>query len=191
MPFAGPPRASRSRRAQSRGSNRDGTALEVRPTVPNSRRPSGKAKAPVPAAIRLARPGDVPRLIEIRAAVRENQLSDPLSIGAADYAPYVAGARCWVWEAQGKVAGFAALDADAASVWALFVAPEFEGRGGGRSLLDRLLGEARRRGLAELRLSTGAASRAEHFYRSAGWEAIGEAGEGQRLMRLRLNPPGR
>lgn len=152
--------------------------------------------APDPASVRLARTADVPRLIAIRAAVRENRLSDPDSIAAADYAPYVDGGRCWVWVAKGEVAGFAALDPVAASVWALFVAPGWEGLGGGRALLERLVGEARRLGLAELRLATEPGSRAEHVYRAAGWEAAGEDRKGDRLMRLRLGgkgrpPPGR
>ncbi|HEX9947911.1 MAG TPA: GNAT family N-acetyltransferase [Allosphingosinicella sp.] len=137
-------------------------------------------------ATRLARANDIPRLVEIRAAVRENRLSDPASIAAADYAPYVADGRCWVWAAQGEAAGFAALDAEGASVWALFVAPEAEGRGGGRALMNRLVGEARRRGLAELRLTTEAGSRAERFYRASGWEPVGDDGKGATIMRLKL-----
>jgi GNAT superfamily N-acetyltransferase len=137
-------------------------------------------------AIRLARANDIPRLAEIRAAVRENRLADPASIAAADYAPYVADGRCWVWEADGEAAGFAALDAEGASVWALFVAPAAEGRGGGRALMERLLGEARRRGLSELRLTTEAGSRAERFYRQSGGEPVGEDGRGARVMRLKL-----
>jgi GNAT superfamily N-acetyltransferase len=137
-------------------------------------------------AIRLARANDIPRLVEIRAAVRENRLSDPASIAAADYAPYVADGRCWVWEADGEAAGFAALDGEGASVWALFVAPEAQGRGGGRALMERLLEEARRRGLSELRLTTEAGSRAERFYRQSGWEPVGEDGRGARVMRLEL-----
>lgn len=187
MPFAGPPRALRSRRAQSRCSTRGGAGLEEETKLPSR---CGKTGLPAPPLIRLARPGDIPRLMEIRAAVRENRLSDPLSICAADYAPYVAGGRCWVWEAQGEVAGFAALDADCANVWALFVEPGFERRGGGRALLERLVGEARRHGLAELRLATEPGSRAEHFYRAAGWQAAGEDGKGSRLMRLALSKEG-
>ena len=141
---------------------------------------------PASAPIRLATPGDVPRLIEIRAAVRENRLSDPHSIGPADYAPFVAAGRCWVWEVRGRVEGFAALDSEAARIWALFVAPEAEGQGGGRALLGRLVDEARPRGLAELRLGTEPGSRAETFYRAAGWRAVGEDSRGDRLMRLRL-----
>jgi GNAT superfamily N-acetyltransferase len=137
-------------------------------------------------AIRLARANDIPRLVEVRAAVRENRLADPASIAAADYLPYVADGRCWVWEADGEAAGFAALDAGGASVWALFVEPAAEGRGGGRALMERLLEEARRRGLAELRLTTEAGSRAERFYRQSGWEGVGEDSHGSRIMRLSL-----
>jgi GNAT superfamily N-acetyltransferase len=139
-----------------------------------------------PASIRPARPADVRRLIAIRAAVRENRLSDPGSIAAADYAPFIADGRCWVWESDGRAEGFAALDADHASVWALFVAPEAEGRGGGRALLGRLVAEARARGLAELRLTTDAGTRAERFYRSAGWRAGGGEAEGGIVLRLTL-----
>ena len=113
-----------------------------------------KLPAPDPASIRLAAPADVPRLVGIRAAVRENRLSDPASVVAADYAPYIADGCCWVWAPDGEPAGFAALDSASATVWALFVAPEAEGQGGGRALLEHLTAEARRRGLADLRLTT-------------------------------------
>ena len=57
-------------------------------------------------------------------------------------------------------------------------------------LLDRLLVEARRLGLAELRLATEPGSRAERFYRSAGWQPIGRDAKGDRLMRLALGKYG-
>lgn len=142
--------------------------------------------APDPASIRLARPDDVPRLVEIRAAVRENRLTDPASIAAADYAPYVADGRCWVWEPDGEPDGFAALDSEAATLWALFVAPGAERSGGARALLARLVAEARRRGLTELRLTTQAGSRAERVYRAAGWRTSGEEEAGGIVMRLGL-----
>jgi GNAT superfamily N-acetyltransferase len=141
---------------------------------------------PAPASIRLARTGDVPRLVAVRAAVRENRLSDPASIAAADYVPYIAEAGCWVWEPDGAPAGFAALDFESATIWALFVAPEAEGQGGGRALLAALIAEARRRGLAELRLTTEPGSRAERIYRAAGWQATGESADGGIVMRLAL-----
>ena len=116
--------------------------------------------------------------------MRENRLSDPAAIGAADYAPYVAGARCWVAESGGAILGFSALDPAAASIRALFVAPEAEGRGAGRMLLGAVVADARRRGLSNLRLTTTAGTRADRLYRAAGWT---EAGEEDGSLALRLD----
>ncbi|HTU11718.1 MAG TPA: GNAT family N-acetyltransferase [Allosphingosinicella sp.] len=134
--------------------------------------------------LRAARDADIPRLMEIRAAVRENRLVDR-AIGAADYRPYVEGGCCWVWEEAGAILGFAALDARTASVWALFVDPDAEDRGIGRLLLARLVEEGGRRGLAALTLNTAEGTRAAAFYRAAGWQALGLDG-GERLFRLAL-----
>jgi len=135
--------------------------------------------------LRAAREADIPRLMEIRAAVRENRL-ERLTIGPAEYGPYVQDGRCWVWEKAGRIQGFAALDAEAASVWALFVDPEAEGAGIGRALLDRLVAEARRRGLTALKLETAAGTRAEAFYRRHDWSIAGSDGRGAVRMILTL-----
>ena len=120
--------------------------------------------------------------MQIRAAVRENRLVSR-TIGAEDYRPYVEDGRCWVCEDAGAVQAFAALDASAASVWALFVAPQAEGRGLGRRLLDRLLGEARARGLAALSLDTEAGTRAEAFYLARGFTIAARDGDTVRMTR--------
>lgn len=118
--------------------------------------------------------------------MRENRLSDPHSIAAPDYEPYIADGRCWVAEEPRAILGFAALDAAAASVWVLFVAPQAEGRGAGRLLLDTLVAEARRRTLPELRLTTAHGTRAERLYRAAGWSVAGREPDGTLLLRLTL-----
>ncbi|HEX9932869.1 MAG TPA: GNAT family N-acetyltransferase [Allosphingosinicella sp.] len=138
---------------------------------------------------------DIPRLIEIRAAVRENRLSDPASIACADYEACIARGHLWVAEEGGSVLGFAALDAAAASVWALFVDPVAEGRGIGRRLLDRLVAEARALGLPALTLTTEAGSRAERLYRAAGWTIVDCGADGTVTMQITLEaaaraPPG-
>lgn len=120
------------------------------------------------AELRAARAADIPRLMEIRAAVRENRLVS-MAIGPDDYRPYVEDARCWAAEAGGAVQAFAALDAAAASIWALFVDPGAEGHGLGSALLVRLIAEARARGLPALTLETDAGTRAEAFYRRVGF----------------------
>lgn len=136
--------------------------------------------------LRTAVPADVPRLIEIRGAVIENRLSDPASIGPEDYLPYIHRGHCWVAEQGGRIAGFAALDAKAASVWALFVDPGSESRGAGSALLVRLTAEARRLNLPRLHLLTSPGTRAEGFYRRSGWTIAGRNARGELEMRLDL-----
>lgn len=147
----------------------------------NCHRPSGES-----GVIRQATIADLDRLIAIRAWVRENRLSNPGSIRAADYRAYIKAGCCWVWESDEGIGGFAALDAEAASVWALFVAPECERRGIGRALLDRMVAEARERRLVRLSLFTSVGSRAEGVYRSAGWLPVGLNETGEIQMELTL-----
>ena len=109
----------------------------------------------------------------IRLSVQENRLSNPALVTECSYLPYLEASHAWVAERNAAIAGFAALDRSAGSVWALFVAPEAEGLGIGRSLLDRLMQSARAHGLHGLWLSTAPGTRAEHFYTRAGWQMAG------------------
>ena len=135
--------------------------------------------------LRQARIADIPRLVEIRAAVLENRLTS-MTIGPDDYRPFVEDGRCWVAGTDGAVQAFAALDAATATIWALFVDPAYEGRGLGRALVDRLAGEARRRGLTALKLETATGTRAERFYLRAGWKAASRERKGALQMTLSL-----
>src|SRR5262245_34634368 len=54
-----------------------------------------------PTMIRKAIPSEIPRLIEIRGAVRENRLSDPSRVTLADYSWHIAHAPVYVWEDAG------------------------------------------------------------------------------------------
>jgi N-acetylglutamate synthase-like GNAT family acetyltransferase len=81
--------------------------------------------------IRLATFADIPAMHRLRKAVRENRLSDHTSITEASYLPYVEAHCAWIAEIETAIAGFAAIDGKAASVWALFVAPDCEGRASG------------------------------------------------------------
>jgi GNAT superfamily N-acetyltransferase len=137
------------------------------------------------AELRPAHEADIPRLMEIRAAVRENRLVS-LTIGPDDYRPYIEDARCWAWEDAGVIHGFAALDADTASIWALFVDPACEGRGIGRALLDTLVTNARALGLSALTLETGAGTRAEAFYRRYGFTIVAGGDPANPRMTIRL-----
>jgi GNAT superfamily N-acetyltransferase len=130
-------------------------------------------------SLRPATPADIPAMHRIRLAAAENRLSDPAMVREADYGPFVKRGAAFVAEVEGEVIGFVAADAEAASVWALFVAPDREGRGVGRALEQRLLAWARSQGLTALTLATGAGTRAEAFYRRGGWRQTGAASSGE------------
>ena len=138
------------------------------------------------APIRPARESDVPRLMAIRAAVAENRLSHPATVTAPDYLPYIAAEALWVWEERHALLGFAAIDAQASLLWALFVTPKACGRGIGTALLTHSVDQARAAGLGELRLATAPGTRAERLYRRTGWHETGRDASGDLLMRLTL-----
>ncbi len=128
--------------------------------------------------IRRAGHADIPRLFEIRFAVTENRLIDPSRVTAADCAWFIDHSDVWVWEEAGTIRGFSAADPRDGSIWALFVEPGQDGRGIGRELLRAALNTLVRRGHRAATLTTDAGSRAEGFYRKAGWVEIGRsAGE--------------
>src|SRR5688500_18903635 len=104
--------------------------------------------------LREARLDDIPRLREIRAAVRENVLNNPGLVTTRDYEEHIAGyGRTWVCERDGAIVGFASADGRTATLWALFVDPAHERRGVGRELLARAVEWLWRRGAAAVRLT--------------------------------------
>lgn len=130
-------------------------------------------------SIRTALEADIPAMHRLRCSVRENRLSDPGRVTAASYMPYIQSGSAWVADAQSGILGFAALDLAAPSLWALFVASEAEGLGVGRDLHDAVLDRARAEGIRRLWLNTSPGTRAEHFYRAAGWEEAGLTPDGE------------
>ena len=123
----------------------------------------------------------------VRMAVKENKLSDPTKVTFDDYAIMLKErGRGWLCESEGEVVGFAIADAAEGSIWALFVLPEFDGRGIGRALHDRMVswcfGEA---SLSRLWLSTDPGTRAEAFYKKAGWQPIAVEENGEIRFELR------
>ena len=78
-------------------------------------------------AVRQAQIADIEPMHRIRLAVTENRLSEPGRIGHSSYIPFVAAGSAWVAESRGAITGFAIIDAEERSVWALFVDPAVEG----------------------------------------------------------------
>lgn len=128
--------------------------------------------------IRKATLADRPRITEVRLAVRENTLSNPT--GVAETALWIyENSTFWVWEEDGAVQGFSAADPRDGTIFALFVHPDYEGRGIGRALLPLACAELKAAGFAVARLNTGPGTRAERFYRADGWTAVGRQDDGE------------
>jgi GNAT superfamily N-acetyltransferase len=123
--------------------------------------------------IRKATADDIPRVMEIRANVRENRLRDPSRVKVEDVRWYVDNPGLFVWEEGGRIVGFSAADPRDGNIFALFIEEAFEGRGIGRALLERacrVLIEAK---CPRIWLTTWPGTRAERFYRKAGWRVTG------------------
>lgn len=116
----------------------------------------------------------------IRMTVRENALSDPGRVQLSDYTSILEeGGRGWVAEVERRVVGFAVADLARSNVWALFVDPGFEGRGVGRRLHDTMIDWLFAAGADRVWLGTDPRTRAERFYRSAGWSHTGDDPNGE------------
>src|SRR5215813_12400586 len=125
-------------------------------------------------SIRRAREQDHARITEIRDSVTENQLGEasrPLVDN--DYPWFRDNPGIWLWEENGAILGFSTADTRDGSIWALFVAPGHERRGIGRALFEKACDVLRQAGHRTAWLTTQAGSRAEVFYRAAGWKVIG------------------
>lgn len=123
--------------------------------------------------LRQATRADTAELWRVRYAVTENRLT-PGRITDAELHAYLEDfGRGWVIELapdpQLRIAGFAIGDARDGQVWALFVDPPLHGQGHGRRLHEAMLGWLFAQGHSRLGLGTQPDSRAEAFYRRAGW----------------------
>ena len=130
--------------------------------------------------IREAQVADILQMREVRLSVHENQLSRPDVISPADYIDYLTRrGKGWVAEAPGRIVGFAVADLVDCNIWALFVRPDYEGRGVGRALhatmLDWYFGQTQE----TVWLGTAPGTRAETFYRRTGWRQTGLRANGE------------
>lgn len=138
--------------------------------------------------IREARYEDIETIQIIRNAVRENRLSDPAKVKDSDVQDYIQNrGKGWVFEQDGHIAGFAIGDLQDANIWALFVLPEMEGNGIGKYLHNIMIQWMFDQGLKTIWLSTAPGTRAELFYRKAGWKDIKRTEHGE--IYFELNAP--
>jgi GNAT superfamily N-acetyltransferase len=123
--------------------------------------------------IRRASRDDIPRVREIHAAVRENRLRDPSRVTVEDLCWFIDNPGIFVWVADGQIVGFSAADPRDGSIYALFIDEAYEGRGIARALFERACKVLTEAGCSRMWLTTWPGTRAETFYRKAGWRVTG------------------
>ena len=135
--------------------------------------------------IRKATVSDVKAINHLRLQVRENTLSDPGLVTEKMTRDAITRlGRGWVFEESGYILGFSIALEESRSIWALFVLPEWEGRGIGHQLLEAAVNWLRSRGVDRITLGTDPGTRAEQFYRDRGWRAAGVRENGEILFEL-------
>jgi GNAT superfamily N-acetyltransferase len=129
---------------------------------------------------REARVTDIPQIQAVRNLVKENTLSDPALVTDKDCEDYMFNrGKGWVCEIDGRVVGFAIADLVDHNVWALFVQPGFDERGIGKRLHNNMLDWYFSQTDFTIWLGTAPNTRAEKFYRRAGWKEAGIHGKGE------------
>ncbi|MDB5233012.1 MAG: N-acetyltransferase [Hymenobacter sp.] len=137
--------------------------------------------------IREAQVADIPAYMEVRFAVRENPLNTPGLVTYADNMDYLTRrGKGWVAEVDHHIVGFAIADLQDHSIWALFVHPEYNQRGIGRALHDIMLAWYISQTNETVWLCTAPGTRAEAFYRKAGWRDLGLRPGGEVKFELTL-----
>jgi len=129
---------------------------------------------------REAKVTDIPQIQVVRNSVKENALSDSGLVTDKDCENYLLHrGKGWICETDGRVVGFAIADLVDHNVWALFVHPDFDKRGIGKRLHDDMLDWYFSQTDSTIWLGTAPNTRAENFYRKAGWKEAGIHGKGE------------
>ncbi len=125
-------------------------------------------------------------MTRIRTSVRENHMSveEMAAIGitpASVIEMMATTSRAWIASIGGRPAGFSMAIAPRATVFALFVHPDFEGRGIGARLLSEAEAWLFDQGCDEIWLDTSTTPdiRAHGFYLRQGWRAKGPGAPGE------------
>jgi len=120
--------------------------------------------------IRIAQIEDIKQIQEVRNSVKENTLSNPDLVTDVDCENYISKrGKGWVCEINNQIVGFAIVDLEENNIWALFIDPYFEKKGIGKQLHQTMLNWYFSQTRETVWLGTAFDTRAECFYRKAGW----------------------
>lgn len=128
--------------------------------------------------IRPAEIADIKQIQIVRNSVTENTLSNPNLVTDKDCEEFLTvRGKGWVSEIDNEIVGFSIVDLKDHNIWALFLRPEFEKKGIGRKLHDIMLYWYFEQTKTNVWLGTSPNTRAEVFYRNAGWKEISTHGK--------------
>jgi GNAT superfamily N-acetyltransferase len=131
---------------------------------------------------------DIVQIQMVRNSVKENMLSNPALVTDEDCKEYLTvRGKGWVCVIDDWIVGFAIADLKEKNIWALFVHPDFEGRGIGKSLHDTMLGWYFDQTKETVWLGTAPHTKAERFYRKAGWKEVGMHGPDEIKFEMSYN----
>ncbi|MCX6209620.1 MAG: GNAT family N-acetyltransferase [Bacteroidetes bacterium] len=138
--------------------------------------------------IREAKIGDIKQIQIVRNLVKENTLSNPNLVTDEDCIEYITEkGKGWVCEIDNQVVGFSIVDLKDNNIWALFLNPKFEKQGIGKQLHDIMLDWYFNQTTKNVWLGTSPKTRAETFYRKAGWIEIGTHGKNEIKFEMTYN----
>ena len=130
--------------------------------------------------IREAIIADIKQIQIVRNSVKENTLSNPNLVTDADCEEFITlRGKGWVCEIESTIVGFSIIDLKNKNIWALFLHPDFEKQGIGKKLHDVMLNWYFTQTKEPVWLGTSPKTRAELFYKRAGWKEIGIHGKGE------------
>jgi GNAT superfamily N-acetyltransferase len=123
---------------------------------------------------------DIPAIQIVRNSVKENMLSNPALVTDKDCEDYMfVRGKGWVCEIDNSIVGFAIADLLEDNIWALFIHPDHEKTGIGKELHRLMMNWYFDQDKNLVWLSTAPGSRAEGFYRTAGWIQTGITKSGE------------
>lgn len=121
---------------------------------------------------------DIQQIQAVRNSVKENVLSNPALVTDKNCEEYLTKrGKGWVCLNGNIIVGFAIADLKSNNIWALFVHPEYEHLGIGKKLHQLMLDWYFSQTKNTVWLGTEPNSRAEKFYKKAGWRATGMHGK--------------
>jgi GNAT superfamily N-acetyltransferase len=130
--------------------------------------------------IRQAEISDITEIQLVRNAVKENTLSNPDLVSDEECEEFITKrGKGWVCEMDHQIIGFSIVDLLENNIWALFVHPNFDRQGAGRKLHDIMMDWYFGQTSENVWLGTAPHTRADIFYRKAGWTEIGVHGKGE------------